>query len=272
MNGIFTRGPAITMIAAVLFMMVDHAEARPPELGRIQTRSYHFKSADRKMRYSLYVPSTYRADTKTPLIVALHGLFSNHWQMIRYPGLTRLAEKHGYIVVAPMGYNFRGWYGSEAFLSSSERTKRIGQLSEEDVMNVLSRTRSELNIDSDRIYLMGHSMGGGGAWHLAIKYPHLWAAIAPIAPAIYRPADALEKIPHIPVIVVQGAKDRHVNVDVTRRWVAKTKQLGMQHEYIEDPGGRHVLVAFEYLPSIFDFFDKHEKKIEHTAMLSCERQ
>jgi len=28
-------------------------------------------------------------------------------------------------------------------------------------------------------------MGGGGTWHLGLKYPQLWAALAPIAPAIF---------------------------------------------------------------------------------------
>ena len=45
-------------------------------------------------------------------MVALHGLGSNPQQIMRYRGLTDLAEKHGYIVAAPMGYNSRGWYGS----------------------------------------------------------------------------------------------------------------------------------------------------------------
>src|SRR5262245_10964765 len=47
----------------------------------------------------------------TPLMIALHGLTSNPQQIMRYPGLTDLAEKNGYIVAAPYGYNDRGWYG-----------------------------------------------------------------------------------------------------------------------------------------------------------------
>ena len=69
-------------------------------------------------------------------------------------------------------------------------------------MNVLEIVRKEFNIDGDRIYLMGHSMGGGGTWHLGLKYPDIWAGLAPIAPAIFKKPDELEKIKHIPVIVV----------------------------------------------------------------------
>ena len=46
------------------------------------------------------------------LIVLLHGLGSNPQQVIRYKGIVEQAESRGYIVVAPFGYNERGWYGS----------------------------------------------------------------------------------------------------------------------------------------------------------------
>jgi predicted peptidase len=127
-------------------------------------------------------------------------------------------------------------------------------------MNVLGLVRKELNIDEKRIYLLGHSMGGGGTWHLGIKYPDVWAALAPIAPAIYRSPDELEKIKHMPVIVVQGARDFLVRAERTRRWVEKMKELRMDYTYIEDPDGGHVTVAFDNLPKIFDFFNQHRKK------------
>ena len=43
-------------------------------------------------------------------------------------------------------------------------------------MNVLALVRKEFNVDDQRIYLMGHSQGGGGARHLAEKYLDTWQA------------------------------------------------------------------------------------------------
>src|SRR5262249_47765516 len=129
-----------------------------------------------------------------------------------------------------------------------------------DVMNALAIIRKDFNIDDNRIYLMGHSMGGGGTWHLGIKHPDIWAGLAPIAPAIFRSVDGLDKIKHIPVILVQGDADKLVKVDGARRWADGMKARGMTFEYIEVPGGGHVDVAFQNLPKIFDFFDKHIKK------------
>jgi len=225
--------------------------------GRIQVRTYFFKEADKDMSYSLYVPSGYNKSMKYPLMVALHGLYSNHAQMIRYPGLTALAQKHGYIVVAPMGYNSRGWYGSQGQSSRYSIPRNLGELSEKDVMNVLGIIRGEFNINDNRIYLMGHSMGGGGTWHLGMKHPDIWAALAPVAPAPPRNIRDLPKIRHLPVIVVQGDKDGLVRS--SRVWVARMKELGMNHKYIEGKGGGHIRPAFEKLPDIFNFFNRHTR-------------
>src|SRR5262249_2176827 len=66
----------------------------------------------KEMEYALFVPTKYDKEKKTPLMIALHGLGGNPQQMIRSKGLTEQAEKYGYIVAAPMGYNSSGWYGS----------------------------------------------------------------------------------------------------------------------------------------------------------------
>ena len=212
------------------------------------------------MEYALFVPSTYDTTKKTPLIIALHGLYSNPKQILNYPGFTELAEKHGYILAAPMGYNPQGWYGQKLpSFGRSPDPENLYELSEQDVMNVLDIVRKDYNIDPNRIYLMGHSMGGGGTFHLAIKHPDLWAALAPIAPAIFHPVSDLEKIKDIPIILIQGDKDVLVKVERVRPWAEKMKELKMTYEYVEMPGGDHVNVAFKGLPRIFDFFDAHKK-------------
>lgn len=261
------------LVALVLGIAGQSALASPQEKAPkkpasevtfgIQKRTYNFKEAGKDMEYALFVPSNYDNTKKWPLVVALHGLGSNPQQIIRYPGLTRQAEKYGYCVVAPMGYNSHGWYGSLGKRGTRWKLgdpENLGELSEKDVMNVLAIIRAEFPIDPNRIYLMGHSMGGGGTWHIAMKYPEIWAALAPIAPAIYSGIDRLEKIKRIPVIVVQGEKDWLVPASGTRKWVAKMKELGMEHIYIEVPDGDHVRPAFQKQPQIFEFFNKHRRR------------
>ena len=232
---------------------------------RIQELSYEFEEAGTSMEYQLYVPTTYDSATPSPLIVLLHGLGSSPGGVIRYQGLTDLAEERGYIVVAPMGYNSRGWYGSRGTGRASNRgdaahdPDNLGELSEMDVMNVLELTLGAFNVDRDRVYLAGHSMGGGGTWHIAMKYPDIWAGLGPVAPAIYTSPDELAAITHIPVIVIQGEADNLVSAEVTRTWVAKMAELGMTHHYIEIPGGDHSRIITrdpDNVEAIFEFFDR----------------
>ncbi len=239
----------------------DSSTSVKMEIGRVLKRTYDFKEAKKKeMEYALYLPKGYDAGKTYPLIVALHGLGSNPRQILGYPGFTSHADKHGYILVAPYGYNSRGWYGSRGKGGGrGSDPKNLGELSEKDVLNVLELTRKQLKIDNERIYLLGHSMGGGGSFHLAIGYPNIWAAMAPLAPAVSRRVTGLEKAKHIPAIVVQGDKDSLVPVSGTRRWIAKMKELGMDHQYIEVKGGDHVTIAFRHFDEIFEFFDARSK-------------
>jgi len=246
----------------------DTLRARTAESKHIQDRSYQFQEADKSMPYSLFVPSTYDASRSFPLIVALHGLGSSAGQIIRYRGFTELAEEHGYIVVAPEGYNNHGWYGSlgpgknrfsERFEGGTPDPENLGELSEKDVFNVLDIVKKEFNVDPRRTFLMGHSMGGGGTLYLGMKHKELWAGLAPIAPAIYSNPDQLSGIRSMPIILVQGDADRLVRVEATRRWATKMDELDMPSQYIEVAGGNHVDVAMDNLPAIFDFFNQHRR-------------
>ena len=272
---------SLAMLTVLLAALVTSAAAQAPvsaTTARIQELSYQFEGAPWssvvyenvavEMEYQMYVPTTYDGSTAYPLMVLLHGLGSNPGGVIRYQGLTDLAEERGYIVAAPMGYNSRGWYGSRGTSRASNRgddandPANLGDLSELDVMNVLAMTLEGYNIDRDRIYLAGHSMGGGGTWHLGIKYPDIWAGLGPVAPAIYTSPDALSVITHIPVIIIQGDEDRLVNVDIARRWVAQMQELGMTHQYVEIPGGDHSRIIArdpDNVKAIFDFFDQQRK-------------
>ena len=257
--------PLLFALAAAS-LIASGLTAQPPARkdsaqSRIQKKTYDFKDAGKEMEYGLFVPSGYDKAKKTPLVVALHGLGSNPQQILRYRGMTDLAEKYGYIVVAPMGYSSGGWYGARIPFGKPN-PDNLAELSEKDVLNVLELVRKEYTIDPDRIYLMGHSMGGGGTWHLGIKYPDLWAALAPIAPAVFRPATDVEKARHIPVILVQGDADNLCPVGTARRWAAEMKKLDMDYRYVEIAGGDHVSVAFKNMPEVFAFLDRH-KRGEH---------
>jgi predicted peptidase len=240
---------------------------------RVQQRSYHFKEADKDIPYVLYVSSKVSKDKKNPLIVALHGMGGDGNFLVR-DRLVDLAEEGGYIVVGPMGYNVSGWYGSPIIRfpdrggrgnASPPEPANLSELSEKDVMTVLELMRKEFNVDNNRTYLMGHSMGGAGALFLGGKYSSDWAAIAGIAPAAFLMLkdrkEYLSKINDagIPIMIVQGDKDTAVPVTYTRQWIDTMKEIGMVYKYIELPGGDHGTVISDGMPDIFKFFAEHPK-------------
>jgi poly(3-hydroxybutyrate) depolymerase len=251
----------------------DPGAGQPVEqYGTAVARSYLFEAANnQRMPYEIFVPTSYGQGQKpAPLIVLLHGLLSNPWQVIHYMGIAQEAEKRGYIVVAPAGYNDCGWYGSRGpgkdfdirIGQGPDTPDNLGALSEQDVLNVLALVKKQYSIDPKRIYLMGHSMGGGGTFYLGMKYKEQWAALAAMSPAVYGSPDALESIRKMPVMVVQGDHDILVHVGVTRRWVAKMQELKMDIRYLEIKGGDHLISICmnpKMISQVFDFFDQHTK-------------
>jgi predicted peptidase len=234
--------------------------------ARVQGLAYVSPQTGEQVPYALFVPSAYDDSRSWPLIVALHGLGRPYDWMMGYDGFIDLAERDGYVVVAPHGYHPRGWYGSRghgipagAARGSDSLPDNLGELSELDVMNVLGIARDRFNIDADRIYLWGHSMGGAGTYHLAARHPDVWAALAVAAPAPLRDRiDDIEAFRHIPVLVLHGDADATVPVELSRTWVARMRQLGMEHVYVEVPGGDHsrfINTDPENISKVFSFFD-----------------
>lgn len=255
------------MVAAHDWVQPPRSPANIDALARVQILRYTFAEAgDIQMEYGLFLPTTYKAGHPTPLVIALHGAGGGVNYMMEYNNLLELAERYGYIVATPMGYNTRGWFGSRGPGNDFSEPGRdpgpsnLGYLSEQDVLNVLRIVRGAYTVDNNRIYLIGQSMGGGGVLYLGSKFPQIWAALAAMAPAIYSDPDRLTAARHIPVMIVQGDADQAVDVRVTRRWAAKMKDLGMEGEYIEVPGGSHASAGRENIGKVFAFLDKHRRR------------
>jgi predicted peptidase len=259
---------------------------------RVQQRTYAFAETGEQMPYALFVSSKVTKDKKNPLIVSLHGLGGDQNTMVRESlRSVELAEQGGYILLAPMGYNSGGWYGippgapraGGANAANAGRGGRGGgrgvtaggtaitdpakvrEASEKDVMTVLDMIRKEFNVDERRIYLMGHSMGGAGTYYLGSKYPNVWAALAPIAPAAMGMTNDRAKVLQaikdggIPMLVSMGDADEAVPVANVRMWVDTMKELQMNFEYKEHPGVTHGPIMGASMSDIYAYFARHSK-------------
>lgn len=243
---------------------------------RVQIRTHHFADTNEQIPYALFVSSKVRRDTKAPMIVTLHGLGGTHTTMMR-PNALDLAEAGGYILLAPMGYNSSGWFGAPAPPGRGRRgtppagapagppdggmePAKLRELSEKETLQVIDLVRKEFTVDDARTYLMGHSMGGAGTLHLAVKYPQRWAAVSAIAPAAFSvDRQGLTTIPRMPIMIVHGDIDNVVPVTVGRAWVEAMTALKMTPYYIEVPGGDHGSVISSHQAEIFAFFARHSR-------------
>lgn len=208
-------------------------------------RAYRSEVDNSLQPYRLYVPRSYDRSRAHPLLVALHGMGGDENTLFdRYgsPALQQQAEKHGYLVVCPKGRGPASMYQGTA---------------EQDVLDVLEEVRRAYNINTDRVYLAGHSMGAYGTWSIAMNHPTVFAALAPVAGG-GNPA-RMVAIRHIPQLVVHGENDKTVPVTASRIMVEAAQRLEAPIKYLEIPGGGHVDVFVPAVPEMFSWFNTHTK-------------
>jgi poly(3-hydroxybutyrate) depolymerase len=227
----------------------------------LQDRAYRFPESGEIIPYQIYVPHNWKPDRKWPLVVALHGANLDERNMLGRAGglMQQLAERHGFIVVAPLGYRINSGYGSQRGMGGllgrdDTRLRR----SEQDVLAVTDLVAAEYGTEPRRTYLTGNSMGGGGTWWIGAQHPERWAAIAPAAFGGVTPAD-VAGLSKLPILAVVGDSDELGMADRVRAAVAILKAGGASPDYLEIKGGTHSTGFDIAMPQIFDFFAGHQK-------------
>jgi predicted peptidase len=246
--------------------MSDEVKARPQTPGAIgdQQRHYWFEEAGVEMPYRIYVPASYDPTTPAPLVVALHGYAGDQDYFFRFArDVPAKSEEHGFIFVAPMGYNYGGWYGlggpatrgEEATTADIMRNGHsVTELSEMDVMNVIEIVRNEYNVDADKIFLMGHSMGGAGTWYLGQKYADMWAGLAALSGSgnrFFTPD--YEKLAAIPMHISVGSEET-ASLAGHGEAVAGIRNAGGRAEFMVVEHGTHGGMIVPTMPVVLDFF------------------
>ncbi|MCU1691919.1 MAG: Alpha/beta hydrolase family protein [Frankiales bacterium] len=130
-------------------------DLRPNFLGRVQP-------------YAVYVPTTYRRGTPTPLTWMLHSLGVNHNQYgaLDPNQVQQTCEDRRSICATTLGRGPDMWYFDEA---------------EVDVWEVWNRVAHAYTLDPDRTVVSGYSMGGYASYKLGLAYPDLFAKAMPLA-------------------------------------------------------------------------------------------
>lgn len=168
--------------------------------------SYKLKDGS-VLRYMEYVPAKLDLNRRVPIMIFLHGsgeaghninsvLNNGPWQFARND------PNFPFIVLAP-------------------QLDQDGEWDPEKLNEWLEHVVGVLPVDKRRIYLTGVSRGGQGTWDFAMRYPHWFAAIAPMSgySDIRQPC----RLQGIPVWAFHGGQDGTVPIKYDQETVAKAK-------------------------------------------------
>jgi poly(3-hydroxybutyrate) depolymerase len=203
------------------------------------------------MTYWVQLPPEYDPHRRYPTIVTLHGETTDPQKQIEWwagawldGARTGVATRYGYIVIAPAWTDARQThYG----FSAREHAA---------VLNTLRNASSRFAIDTDRVYLSGHSIGGDAAWDIGLAHPNLWAGVIPIvAQADRYCAFYWENARSLPFYVVAGEKDGSRLVNSAKnnldRWLSRDYSATV----VEYRGRGHEDFR-EEIPRLFDWMKR----------------
>ena len=149
--------------------------------AQLTTESWDFDGLNRE--YRQYVPSIYDGSEPVPLIISLHGLGDNMGNFSQV-GFHQVADTANVIVVTPQAILDAVLSGATAWNSGAGLLgiSLNGDVEDIGFINALIDTVSEhYNIDQNRVYATGFSMGGFMSNRLACELNDRIAAIASVA-------------------------------------------------------------------------------------------
>lgn len=146
---------------------------------------------DSSRSYVAYIPSTWKPNVVSPLLIAMHGLSGWGVQLMANTEFNNLAEANGFIVAYPDGTGeklgdkgIRSWNGGQIGWCTSGNCPP-SQISNVDDVGFISRLIDDVSsrylINSKRVYLAGHSNGSQLAQRLACQLSNRITAVAVVA-------------------------------------------------------------------------------------------
>lgn len=167
---------------ANLAKLVANLKAPIREMGEVKETGIpgfleiSFEDDTRPFHYWIQLPPEYDPYRRYPCLVTLNDTQSEVEQVDWWAGTYNenagqrmgQAARHGYIVIAPQ------WQRNEQL--TYEFTPKEHALVLDAVRNAMQR----FSIDSEKIFISGHSDGGDAAWDIALSHPDLWAGFLAI--------------------------------------------------------------------------------------------
>jgi len=215
-----------------------------------------------KLPYRLFVNESYKKQ-KLPLFIHLHGRgergtdnnpkIYNNIPLFNGPNSIvspNTQHNHPCIVLVPqcsdktINEEWAKWVGNSPETPweglSEDGAYTLAQKPSESAAATFELIDSLLinyNIDTDRVYITGLSMGGFGTWEFIGRKPNLFAAAIPMAG--YSDPNIAERIKHIPIWVFHGDIDKYNPVQGSRNMYQLLNSIGADIQYTEYPNTGH---------------------------------
>ena len=132
-------------------------------LRGVLLRSYFNPQLGRLQPYSVHVPKAYDPNKPMALMVLLHGSGFDYLNILSDMKAGQELETNP-LLLANAG----------AF-----RQQEFRHMALNDVLWVVQDMKKKYNVDADRVYLQGISLGGRGSIEIAALRPEIWAATSP---------------------------------------------------------------------------------------------
>jgi predicted peptidase len=220
----------LSLLAGGIFSFMSPVEARAQRSGLLPR---DVKVGNKSYGYQIYMPGKMAGKEKLPVILFLHGIGQRgEGGFVKGPAailIRQYLERLPAIVLLPQCEKGRYWSDPEM---------------EAMVMATLNQTVAEFNADRERLYMIGVSMGGYGAWQMAAEHQGMFAAFVTICGGSpLRTGDRFtniaRRVGQTPVWVFHGADDPVVPVSESRQMVAALKEMKGNVRYNEYEGVGH---------------------------------
>lgn len=207
-----------------------------------------FDTADEKLALPFYVhvPRGYSPARPTPLVVYLQGGVSRR-AVVATAGQAEFSFENPVHGLA----RERGWL--ELFPSGHESVFWVEPAGRAYLARALVEVKRRFHVDDERVWLVGHSDGGSGAFAMAAFAASPFAAFAPICGSIFF-TGGLANMGARPLFVLAGERDELYSL-------ATTKTFAKRAEEVSAPWSLEVLVGHGHdwttfapsaMPPLFD--------------------
>lgn len=255
------EGATPQLVAKLLEYLLPPVATEPQTDGQPKdapARFYELQVAglagEPEVTYYIQLPPEYDPHRRYPTIVTLNGSGTTPKLQIDWWAGSAGAEgerhgqgtRYGYIVIAPAwakegqsGYNF----------SAAEHRA---------VLNSLRDAARRFSIDTDRVFLSGHSMGGSAAWDIGLAHPDLWAGIIPIVARGDKYVELYwENLRRVPFYLVGGQLDGGLS-NKNAKEIDRYMKRGFNATWVEYQGRCHENFSDEIL-RLFDWMSRYQR-------------